>query len=152
MFRCCYRLAWGGQCEVTSRWQAGDVGSIVCQHQEQSACRCIGDQNERSVVVGCLCRETNLVGVNSLVSTARSIWHPIPLFIMQLSCDVSVVRIMGCGLTICLVLVELHSSSYSPLHPRKSTMRKSLKHLFSASPKFQKTLKRWGFNIVSLVQ
>ncbi|KAK2192023.1 hypothetical protein NP493_40g01041 [Ridgeia piscesae] len=37
---------------------------------------------------------------------------------------------------------ELRSSSYSPLHPRKSTMRKSLKHLFSASPKFQKTLRR----------
>ena len=32
----------------------------------------------------------------------------------------------------------------SPLHPRKSTMRKSLKNLFSSAPKFQRSLKRYG--------
>lgn len=31
----------------------------------------------------------------------------------------------------------------SPMHPRKSNMRKSIKNLFSSAPKFQKTLKRY---------
>ena len=30
----------------------------------------------------------------------------------------------------------------SPMHPRKSNMRRSLKNLFASAPKFQKTLKR----------
>ena len=34
------------------------------------------------------------------------------------------------------------SSSSSPSHPRKNTMRKSIKNLFSSAPKFQKGLKR----------
>ena len=36
----------------------------------------------------------------------------------------------------------------SPLRHRKSNMRKSIKHLFSTAPKFQKTLKRFVLKII----
>ena len=39
-------------------------------------------------------------------------------------------------------LKDARTPGSSPLHPRKSTMRKSLKNLFSSAPKFQRSLKR----------
>ena len=40
--------------------------------------------------------------------------------------------------------------SGSPLHPRRSNMRKSLKNLFASAPKFQKTVKRGVYLAVLL--
>lgn len=40
-------------------------------------------------------------------------------------------------------LKDARTPGSSPLHPRKSTMRKSLKNLFSSAPKFQRSLKRY---------
>ncbi|KAK2149111.1 hypothetical protein LSH36_467g04058 [Paralvinella palmiformis] len=37
---------------------------------------------------------------------------------------------------------DSHTPISSPLHPRKSNMRKSIKNLFSSAPKFQKSFKR----------